>query len=197
MVDTRTGELALGSATCRVDKDLQLRHPVLLVGRGIAAAQSAVDLTGLTRADLRRLARQNAAGLPPEYHGLHALARWAEDGGAWPRIDSEHPAYFYTLRARAHKDADLVNMLLSELAPMDVRQLFICHKEAFYAAYATWPDEKKAYVAEFLSSEYQVDKAGTRRALFGHEDPMEEPKGPPPLPDMIEKVGPWGAVKRT
>ncbi|MFT5423448.1 MAG: hypothetical protein ACI89L_001225 [Phycisphaerales bacterium] len=49
MVDTRTGELALGSATCRVDNDLQLRHPVLLVGRGIAAAQSTVDLTGLTR----------------------------------------------------------------------------------------------------------------------------------------------------
>ncbi|MBT8411105.1 MAG: hypothetical protein KJP02_04830 [Octadecabacter sp.] len=155
------------------------------------------DLSHAGRRDLRVLGRRYYDSLPLEWRGLADLVRWAEDGGAWPRIDSEHPTYFYTLRARAHKDADLVNMLLSELAPMDVRQLFICHKEAFYTAYATWPDEKKAYVAEFLSSEYQVDKAGTRKALFGHEDPMEEPKGPPSLPDMIEKVGPWGAVRRT
>ncbi|MFG0305311.1 MAG: DUF1028 domain-containing protein [Phycisphaerales bacterium JB040] len=49
LVDTRTGEMALGSATCRTDNDLQFRHPVLAVGKGIAAAQSSVDLTGFTR----------------------------------------------------------------------------------------------------------------------------------------------------
>ena len=114
--------------------------------------------------------------------------------GPWPRIDSEHPAYFYTLRAKDHADADLVNMLLAELSPMDVRQLFICHKEAFYRAYMGWPDEKKAYVADFLSTEYQVDKAGTRDALFGHEAAMDEPA--PNTDDLIDRVGPWGAVKR-
>ena len=81
-----------------------------------------------------------------------------------------------------------------------LRQLFICHKEAFYDLYRGWPDEKRAYVAEFLSTEYQVDKAGMRAALFGHEEPMAppEPSGPPPLPgpDLIERVGPWGAVRR-
>ena len=87
--------------------------------------------------------------------GLAALVRWPEADGPWLRITSDHPAYFYTLRARDHADADadLVNMLLSELCPLDVRQLFICHKTAFYAAYATWPEEKRAYVVDFLDRE--------------------------------------------
>ncbi len=92
------------------------------------------DLSGATRRDLRALGRRYYDKLPEAWRGLFDLVRWAEDGGAWPRIDSEHPAYFYTLRAKDHKDADMVNMLLAELSPMDVRQLFICHKEAFYRA---------------------------------------------------------------
>ena len=159
------------------------------------------DLSGATRRDLRRLGRQYAKLLPAEWQGLASLARWAEENGPWPRITSDHPAYFYTLRAKPHADADLVNMLLSELSPLDIRQLFICHKEVFYRAYADWPDSKKAYVADFLEREYQVDKAGTRAALFGHEDPMEEPQvqHPEPVvpkPDLVERVGPWGAVRR-
>jgi hypothetical protein len=167
----------------------------------VAEVASAMDedLTGATRRDLRTLGRRHADLLPPEWQGLAALARWAEDGGPWPEIDSDHAAYFYTLRATAYADADLVNMLLSELSPLDIRQLFICHKEAFYAAYATWPDKKQAYVADFLDREYQVDKAGTRAALFGHEAPMEEPKAVQPASrqaDLIDRVGPWGAIRR-
>lgn len=160
------------------------------------------DLSGATRRDLRALARRFAELLPEAFHGLAALLRWAEENGPWPRITSEHPAYFYTLRARRHEDADLVNMLLAELSPLDIRQLFICHKEAFYRAYMEWPEGKKAYVAEFLEREYQVDKAGAREALFGHEDPMLPPEDvapvaePPPIPDIVERVGPWGAVRR-
>ena len=86
-------------------------------------------------------------------------------------------------------------MLLAELTPLDIRQLFICHKEVFYRAYAGWSDEKRAYVVDFLDREYQVDKAGTRKALFGHEDPMTEmPRGR--QPDLITRVGPWGAVTK-
>ncbi len=149
------------------------------------------DLSGATRRGLRALGRRYYDKLPEAWRGLSDLVCWAEDGGVWPRIDSEHPAYFYTLRAKDHKDADMVNMLLAELSPMDVRQLFICHKEAFYRAYMGWPDAKKAYVAEFLSNEYQVDKAGTREALFGFEKPMEEPaSGRPVQDDLIARVGP-------
>ncbi|UYV37525.1 hypothetical protein N4R57_21810 [Rhodobacteraceae bacterium D3-12] len=160
-----------------------------------AAQDAGVDLSGATRADIRALARRHASDLPEEFHGLAELLHWAEDGGKWPRITSDHPAYFYTLRAADHDDADLVNMLLSELAPKDVRQLFICHKELFYKLYAGWSETKKSYVADFLHREYQVDKVGTRRALFGHDAPMVDDR-PVPKDDLIERVGPWGAVRR-
>lgn len=156
------------------------------------------DLTGATRRDLRQLARRHAAELPAEWQGLAALLRWAENGGEWPTITSCHPAYFYTLRARDHADADLVNRLLAELAPLDIRQLFICHKEAFYAAYSGWDERKRAYVADFLEREYQIDKAGTRAALFGREEPLAEPPGQETrkVDDLVARVGPWGAIRR-
>ena len=146
---------------------------------------------GGTRKDLRAIANTFADRLPDEFLGLAAMLRWAEAGGAWPRITSEHPAYFYTLRASQGPDRDLVNMLLSELAPLDVRQVFICHKELFYRLYATWSDAKKDYVAEFLATEYQMDQVGTREAIFGPEPDMAGHQ-----PDLVERVGPWGAVRR-
>ncbi|TKZ19433.1 hypothetical protein FAP39_11105 [Shimia litoralis] len=156
-----------------------------------AAQDAGVDLTGATRRDIRGLARAHADQLPEEFHGLQKLVNWAENDGPWPRITSDHPAYFYTLRAADTADRDLVNMLLAELAPKDVRQLFICHKEAFYAAYAGWSDTKKSYVADFLEREYQADKVGARAALFGHDAPMQDVR----QDDLIAQVGPWGAVR--
>ena len=160
------------------------------------AATMDQNIEGARRQDLRQLARRYADLLPPEFHTLNRLLRWAEGGGAWPKITSEDPAFFYTLRAKPHKDRDLINMLLAELCPLDVRQLFICHKELFYATYAGWPDQKKAFVADFLAAEYQVDKAGAREALFGPEDPMEEPQQGPRNRDIVDMVGPWGSVLR-
>ena len=167
------------------------------------AATLGQDLKGATRRDLRNIARQLGSALPPAFHGLGDLLRWVETGGKWPRITSEHPAFFYTLRATAGPTRDLVNMLLAELTPLDVRQLFICHKELFYGLYAGWSDAKKSYVADFLEAEYQVDKAGARAALFGSEpgmaetsdtpSPWDEPKG---RAHQIELVGPWGAVRK-
>ena len=124
---------------------------------------------------------------------------WVEGDGPWPKITSEHPAYFYTLRASATANRDLVNMLLADLSPMDVRQLFICHKEAFYRAYRGWPEAKKVYVADFLAREYMVDKAGARDALFGPEPEMAEDQPTPPpraTERQIARVGPWGAVRK-
>ncbi|WP_270725712.1 DUF6638 family protein [Shimia sp. Alg240-R146] len=162
-----------------------------------AAQDAGVDLTGATRRDIRRLARNHADQLPPEYHGLREMVDWAENEGKWPRISSDHPAYFYTLRATDTDQADLVNMLLAELAPKDIRQLFICHKEVFYHLYRGWTDTKKSFVADFLEREYQVDKAGARAALFGHDAPLEMPRvRRRASDDMIDRVGPWGAVRR-
>jgi len=162
-----------------------------------AAQDAGVDLTGATRRDIRRLARDHADQLPPEYHGLRQMVDWAENNGRWPRISSDHPAYFYTLRATDTDQADLVNMLLAELAPKDIRQLFICHKEVFYRAYQEWTETKKSFVADFLEREYLADKAGAREALFGHDAPLEMPKvRKRASEDMIARVGPWGAVRR-
>ena len=162
-----------------------------------ALADSGTTLKGRTRTDMRRLARQNADKLPEEFHALAALVNWAENGGAWPSITSDHPAYFYTLRAADHPDADLINMVLSALGPKDIRQLFICHKPLFYRTYAGWSDTKKEYVVEFLLNEYQVDKLGTRAALFGREAPMEETRPQRPGRDEhVSRVGPWGPVRR-
>ncbi|KMW60328.1 hypothetical protein AIOL_000481 [Candidatus Rhodobacter oscarellae] len=174
-----------------------------------AAASTGQSLQGATRRDLRMIARGLGADLPEAYLGLADLVRWIDGGGDWPKIDSKHPAYFYTLRGGAHMYRDLVNQMLAELAPLDVRQLFICHKELFYGLYKGWEDGKRGFVADFLDEEYQVDKAGTRAALFGPEPGMTPP-GPPqedPEPQarpprrrnpqrMVELVGPWGAVKR-
>jgi hypothetical protein len=158
------------------------------------ASEMGADLEGVTRRDMRNLTRKYATLLPEEYEGLAALTRWSEGDGPWPKIDSRHPAYFYTLRARVGPDQDLVNMLLAELSAKDVRQLFICHKDEFYRRYATWTDQKKTYVADFLASEYLVDKAGARASLFGGEATMAEPETV--KEDIIARVGPWGAVRR-
>ncbi|QCO56196.1 hypothetical protein EOK75_10935 [Pseudorhodobacter turbinis] len=157
-----------------------------------------LDLGLATRNDLRKIARQLGAALPEEFQGLSRLLAWVEGGGDWPRITSEHPAYFYTLRARAHADRDLVNMLLSQLAPLDVRQMFITHKELFYSSYASWSDRKRGYVADFLEREYMVDKAGARRALFGAEPAMDEAEraAPKAKSRRTHLAGPWGPARK-
>ena len=167
-----------------------------------AADKLGLDLAGATRADLRQIARKLGTALPQEFTGLAAVLRWAETGGDWPQISSDHPAYFYLLRATQGPDKGLVNMLLSELSPLDVRQLYICHKELFYHSYAQWSDAKRGWVAEFLEREYKIDKAGARAALFGPEPAMDETPRPAPRPagpwtgTPIQAVGPWGAVTR-
>lgn len=152
-----------------------------------AVGQVETALTGHSRAEMRRLARRHADLLPPEFHTLGQLVNRVENGGAFPDIDSDDAVYFYTLRAADTPDAALVNMLLAQLAPKDIRQLFICHKDLFYGTYAAWPETKQAYVADFLEREYQVDKAGARDALFGHVPVLSAPPLPrkrktPPLP---------------
>jgi hypothetical protein len=151
------------------------------------ASKLGADLAQTSARQMRQLARQHADALPSAWHTLSALVRWTENGAPWPRITSDDAGYFYTLRARPGRHADLVNMLLSELTPLDARQLFICHKQAFYAAYATWPDAKRDFVVEMLSKEYLADKVGTRESLFG-----AMPDAPQTPPDLPKRRGPWG-----
>jgi hypothetical protein len=162
-----------------------------------AADALGLDLGDARRTELRKIAQRLGDALPLAFLGLAALLRWVERAGPWPQLTSEHPAYFYTLRAAAGPQRDLVNMLLAELAPMDVRQMFITHKELFYASYATWSEKKRRYVADFLEREYKVDAQGARAALFGPEPSMDARHQLPHIArDLGQIVGPWGAVKR-
>lgn len=153
------------------------------------AADSGDELGELTRQDIRQLERTYASQMPEAYHGLMEIWRWASLGAEYPELEPEHPAYFYAFRAQSHHDRDLVNMLLSDLSPLDFRQLFICHKDAFYSAYRGWTEAKKEYVSRFLAEEYAIDKAGAREALFGPEPGMEEPKSKPKNPWAKPKEG--------
>lgn len=63
LVDLRTGEIAIASATCLTGFDLQHDACVIVVGRGAAAAQSFVDVTGANRA---LIFAQLQAGTPPQ-----------------------------------------------------------------------------------------------------------------------------------
>lgn len=83
----------------------------------------------------------------------------------------------------------------AEQTLLDIRQRFIRHKEAFGRVYAEWPDEKQAYVVDFLGRKYQVGTARVRKALFGHEATLTElPRVT--QPDLMMRVGPWGPVSR-
>jgi uncharacterized Ntn-hydrolase superfamily protein len=53
LTDSRTGEVAIGSATCLTGFDLKQASPVVVVGKGSAAAQSLVDTTGANRLIIR------------------------------------------------------------------------------------------------------------------------------------------------
>ncbi len=53
LVDTRTGEFGIASATCLANFDLQANSPVVVAGRGAAAAQSYVDVGGTNRSLIR------------------------------------------------------------------------------------------------------------------------------------------------
>ncbi len=82
-----------------------------------AADALGLEIGDARRTELRKIAYRLGSRLPEEFQGLAALLRWVEGAGDWPRITSEHPSYFYTLRAAKGPLRDLVNMLLSELAP--------------------------------------------------------------------------------
>ena len=62
IVDTRTGEIAIGSATCLTGFNLKAITPVLLVNRGAAAAQASVNINSVTnRARIWGLLKENAS----------------------------------------------------------------------------------------------------------------------------------------
>jgi uncharacterized Ntn-hydrolase superfamily protein len=62
LVDTATGEIAVGSATCLESFDLEKFVPVIVVGKGGAAAQAAIDMGGTNR---KKIFAELKLGTPP------------------------------------------------------------------------------------------------------------------------------------
>ena len=73
-----------------------------------------------------------------------------------------------------------------------MRALFILNKPVFYRRYQSWDTAKQRYVADQLAREYQIDKEGTREALFGPEPGMGEPGAPDRRAPAVPAAGPWG-----
>jgi len=176
---------ARGAAIVQRKMDMILAHTAGVQGD---------DVIPQDTRSLRRLARVHGDALPDVWHGLWSLHRWALGRGEWPKITAEHPAYFYSLRARPGPSQDVVNRLLAAKTPLEFRQLFICHKEAFYDEYARWPEAVKDFAATLLAAEYQSDKAAVRDDLYGVWDDVEDKT--PTLEQRVAAVGPWGAIRR-
>ncbi|TYC48281.1 hypothetical protein FMN50_27250 [Rhodobacterales bacterium] len=156
------------------------------------AAGKGEDFAGLSRRDLRHIKRKYHGDFPAVYHTLESIVRQASSGRPTALPDPEDPAFFYLIRSADHRDKQLVNTLLTELTPLDFRQLFICHKDRFYAQYRTWSDAKKEFAVRFLAEEYMVDKVGTREELFGPEPGMEDEDASDF--GFGRNMGPWGAI---
>ncbi len=64
IVDTRTGELAVGSATCLTGFNLRTITPVVLVGRGAACAQALVNISSVANRQI--IWNMLQSGAPPQ-----------------------------------------------------------------------------------------------------------------------------------
>jgi hypothetical protein len=133
----------------------------------VARSDPRVALERAGPEDMKRYVYQHLDQLPPAFHQVAAVVKALEQGTAPPEFEPGEPGYFYLLRAAGHDDRDLVNHLLAQLTPLDLRQLFICNKALFYELYADWPEAKRAYVAHYLSRHYLGNRKGVREALFG------------------------------
>ncbi len=117
----------------------------------VAAADPRAEFRDPEREDMKRLVHRHLDDLPEVFHRLTETARALEQGGPLPSLRPDDPGYFYQLRAADTEDRDLVNRLLAELTPLDIRQLYIWHRELFCKAYEAWPESKQAYVSDFLT----------------------------------------------
>ena len=133
-------------------------------------------------ANLRAKAYRDLGSLPPLFHQLSDRLRRVEQQAEQKPISPDDPDIFYLLRASRGPTRDVVNMLLASLTPLDPRQLFICHKAAFYKTYASWPPAFRDYVATTLAEDYAPDKKAARARLFGDNE----------APRSKAVIGPWG-----
>ncbi|CAM5776966.1 hypothetical protein LMIY3S_05799 [Labrys miyagiensis] len=167
---------------------LRQRLDFMLVNALADQPDAPTELARLSRPDLRRIALRHIRELPPEFDVIAQALRAAEEGIKPRRLPGPaEPGCFYLYRAAQQPDRDLVNQILSEFTPLDIRQLFLCNKPAFYNAYQGWSERKQDYVVEFLSRDEALRDDDAWEELFGDGTPEAE---------EAPAAGPWGAVPR-
>lgn len=202
IADTRTGEIALGSATCLTNIDLRENTPVLITGRGALTAQSAVDTEGFNRGLARDLildgltpddillelenfdpnhqSRQygfvDARGLAATFSGLQA-SEWK--GGVTGRIE----------RGRPGPEDDIVYAVQGNI--LTGAPVVLMAEQAIIDALPASTDQGDLAEALMLSMEAAYDFGGDGRCSCdqGATGCGSPPAGFDPLTDKTADVG--------
>ncbi len=202
IADTRTGEIAVGSATCLTNIDLRENTPVLITGRGALTAQSAVDtegfnrglardliLDGLTPDDIllelenfdpnhqtRQYGFVDARGLAATFSGLQA-SEWK--GGVTGRIE----------RGRPGPEDDIVYAVQGNI--LTGAPVVLMAEQAIIHALPASTDQGDLALALMLSMEAAYDFGGDGRCSCdqGATACGSPPVGFDPLTDKTADVG--------
>ena len=80
---------------------------------------------------------------------------------------ADHLRFLLARGRPEHKDAWLVNRLITEYVPSDFVSRYVFNKQGFYKDYAGYDDRFRQHVVETLKTTYLTDKAAFRRRLYG------------------------------
>jgi hypothetical protein len=148
-----------------------LEHRAEMALRGLIAEQAPqTDFTKVDSIWLQAWLNRNAAIVEADgvYPFLLAARRMIAQTGRLRVADMPVEHLYEVVRATPdHKDAWLVNRLISQFVPRDFVSRYVFDKEGFYAFYETQGEKSRAHIVETLKSLYLSDKAGLRARLYG------------------------------
>ncbi|QKV17070.1 DUF6638 family protein [Oricola thermophila] len=102
------------------------------------------------------------------YPFLNAVKRDIARSGHVDIRDVDNRFRFLLARAKPdHKDAWLVNRLVTEYVPSDFVARYVFNKQGFYKDYESYGDAFRQHVVEMLKTTYLSDKAAFRKRLYG------------------------------
>ncbi|MCK5750223.1 MAG: hypothetical protein KAH44_28660, partial [Oricola sp.] len=80
---------------------------------------------------------------------------------------ADHLRFLLARGRPEHKDAWLVNRLITEYVPSDFVSRYVFNKQGFYKDYAGYDDRFRQHVVETLKTTYLTDKGAFRKRLYG------------------------------
>ena len=147
-----------------------LDHRAEMVIRSLLhKVQPGADLAGIDAVWMQTWMHRNAGLINEEgtYPFLNSIKREIAQSGS---VDINHiPDRFRFLLVRGkpdHKDAWLVNRLITEYVPSDFVSRYVFNKQGFYRDYTGYDDAFRQHVVETLKTTYLKDKAAFRKRLY-------------------------------